>query len=100
MSGDSGVSVSVSQRSPSSGSGSMTIGGIGGGPFMVKYFLLYIDVFIVISYRKMSGKIFYFEWMNEWMNALFARKHKYTMASKAMYKTWQINKQQRTVVTK
>ena len=67
MSGDSGVSVSVSQRSPSSGSGSMTIGGIGGGPFMVKYFLLYIDVFIVISYRKMSGKIFYFEWMNEWM---------------------------------
>jgi hypothetical protein len=45
MSGDSGVSVSVSQRSPSSGSKCMTMGGVGGGPFMVKYFLLYIDVF-------------------------------------------------------
>lgn len=45
MSGDSGVNVSVSQRSRSSGSGCMTIEGVGGGPFMVKYFLLYIDVF-------------------------------------------------------
>ena len=42
LSNDSGV---ISQRSPSSGSGSMTIDGRGGGPFMV-IFLLYKTFFV------------------------------------------------------